>query len=173
MIELLELKNKTLELFGIDSVEDLGKALMDACINHDIEKFRAFDELTEHDKTRDYLQIIYQYYMADRKDKKQDYTPACLGKFVSKLIGESSETIDMCAGSGSLTIQRCNDNPDTKITCYEIDEAAIPYLLFNLALRNKTADVHLKDVLNDETFKTWKIAKGEEYGKITCVKSAI
>ena len=172
-MELLALKNKTLELFGVDSVEKLGDALMSACTNHDIEKFRAFDEMTNHDQTRDYMQMIYQYYMADRKDKKQDYTPACLGKFMSRLIGDSTETVDLCAGSGSLTIQRHNDNPDSKIICYELDKTVIPYLLFNLALRNKTAEIHMSDVLSNEIYGSWRISKGEEYGEITCIKSTV
>ena len=172
-MELLELKNKTLELFNIDSVDDLGNALLCSCKNNEVEKFQKFDDLIEHDMSKDYLQMIFQYYMADRKDKKQDYTPACLGKFLSKLIGESIETIDMCAGSGSLTIQRCLDNPDGKMICYEIDGNVIPYLLFNLALRNKTAEVHRSDILQEEIYESYSINKGDKYGKITCIKSAV
>ena len=62
-MELLELKNKTLELFNIDSVDDLGNALLCSCKNNDVEKFQKFDDLIEHDMSKDYLQMIFQLWM--------------------------------------------------------------------------------------------------------------
>jgi hypothetical protein len=171
MIELKELTKKTLEIFDCQSVEDLSKALMESL--EDENKLQAFSEIVGNDLTKDWLQMIFQYYQADRKDKKQDYTPKCLAQFLSRLIGESSETIDMCAGSGALTIQRWIENPDTVFQCYEIDETVIPYLLFNLVIRNISATVNQCDILQDETYNVWKITKGEKYGKITCIKSTI
>lgn len=166
-MELKELTDKTLELFGVTSPEQLGTALLTAC--NDPDKLRAFCDLVDGDLTQDWLQMIYQYYCADRKDKKQDYTPKCLSQFLSRLIGESAETIDMCAGSGALTIQRWVENPDTVFTLYEIDENVIPYLLFNMAIRNINATVHQSDILQDETVKSWSIRKGDRFGKVTCI----
>lgn len=171
MIELKALTEKTLEIFSCQSVEDLGNALMTSL--EDESKLQAFSNIVDNDLTKDWLQMIFQYYQADRKEKKQDYTPKCLAQFLSRLIGESSESIDMCAGSGALTIQRWIENPDTVFYCYEIDEKVIPYLLFNLVIRNISATVNQCDILQDEIYKTWKITKGEKYGKIACIKSAI
>ena len=171
MIELKELTKKTLEIFDCQSVEDLSKALMESL--EDENKLQAFSEMVGNDLTKDWLQMIFQYYQADRKDKKQDYTPKYLAQFLSRLIGESSETIDMCAGSGALTIQRWIENPDTVFYCYEIDEKVIPYLLFNLVIRNISAIVNQCDILQDETYNVWKITKGEKYGKIACIKSTV
>jgi len=171
MIELKELTKKTLEIFDCQSVEDLSKALMESL--EDENKLQAFSEMVGNDLTKDWLQMIFQYYQADRKDKKQDYTPKCLAQFLSRLIGDSAESIDMCAGSGALTIQRWIENPDTVFQCYEIDETVIPYLLFNLVIRNISATVNQCDILQDETYNVWKITKGEKYGKITCIKSTI
>lgn len=171
MIELKALTEKTLEIFSCQSVEDLGNALMNSLENES--KLQAFSNIVDNDLTKDWLQMIFQYYQADRKEKKQDYTPKCLAQFLSRLIGESSESIDMCAGSGALTIQRWIENPDTVFYCYEIDEKVIPYLLFNLVIRNISATVNQCDILQDEIYKTWKITKGEKYGKIACIKSAI
>lgn len=171
MIELKELTEKTLEIFGCQSVEDLGNALMGSL--EDEAKLQAFSDMVGNDLTRDWLQMIFQYYQADRKDKKQDYTPKCLAQFLSRLIGESIESIDMCAGSGALTIQRWCENPDTVFCCYEIDERVIPFLLFNLVIRNISATVNQCDILQDETYNVWKIKKGEKYGKIACIKSTV
>lgn len=165
-MELKELVNKTTQLFSCNSAEELGQALMVCVEKNDYKKMQEFSELVENDLTKDWLQMIFQYYCADRKEKKQDYTPKCLAQFLSRLIGESTETIDMCAGSGALTIQRWIENPDTVFTLYEIDENVIPYLLFNMAIRNINATVHQSDILQNETVKSWSIRKGDRFGKV-------
>jgi type I restriction enzyme M protein len=75
MLELKELTEKTLAIFDCQSVEDLGDSLMMAL--EDESKLQAFCDLVDNDLTKDWLQMIFQYYQADRKDKKQDYTPKC------------------------------------------------------------------------------------------------
>lgn len=167
-MELKELTDRTLELFGTD-IEHLGNALMTAVIDNRTDLYDQFCDLVNNDLSVDWLQKIFQYYHADRKEKMQDYTPKCLAQFLSRLIGESAETIDLCAGSGALTIQRWIENPDTVFTLYEIDENVIPYLLFNMAIRNINATVHQSDILQNETVKSWSIRKGERFGKVSCI----
>ena len=116
-MELKELTDRTLELFGTD-IEHLGNALMTAVIDNRTDLYDQFCDLVNNDLSVDWLQKIFQYYHADRKEKMQDYTPKCLAQFLSRLIGESAETIDLCAGSGALTIQRWIENPDTVFTLY-------------------------------------------------------
>lgn len=170
-MELKELTDKTMQLFHVTDVADLGKALM-AHLD-DTDNMCEYKALVDGDLTKDWLQMIYQYYMADREKKKQDFTPACLGKLMSKLAGSADTIVDMCAGSGALTIQRWVENPDQKFELYEIDENVIPYLLYNLALRNIEADVWQGDVLTGDFTARYKVMKGEEYGKVTCVQSAV
>lgn len=170
-MELKELTTRTLKLFCISSVSDLGKALMEHL--DDTDSMREYKAMVDDDLTKDWLQMVYQYYMADREKKKQDFTPACLGKLTSKLVGKTDTFVDMCAGSGALTIQRWVENPDQKFELYEIDENVIPYLLYNLALRNIAADVWQGDVLTGDFTARYKIMKGEEYGKVTCVQPAV
>lgn len=172
-MELKELTTKTIKLFGILSIDELSKALMECVVKNDTIKMQKFSDLVSNDLSKDWMQMIYQYYCADRKDKKQDYTPKCIANFMSRLIGESSETIDMCAGSGALTIQRWLDNPDTVFTLYEIDNNVIPYLLFNMAIRNIEATVIQADVLQQEIVNRWIIRKGEHFGKVTHLESAV
>lgn len=170
-MELYELTRRLTELMGVNSVDNLGAALLIAA--SDEAKMQAFSDLVEGDLSKDWLQMVYQYYQADRKEKKQDYTPKCLAQFLSRLIGDSIETIDMCAGSGALTIQRWVENPDTAFILYEIDENVIPYLIFNLAVRNITADIYRADVLQNEIYEHWKITRGAKYGKVVNIKSAL
>lgn len=172
-MELNALVKKTLALFNVGDVDNLGEALMLCVKDRDADRMDAFVAMIDGDLSVDWLQMIYQYYQADRQGKKQDYTPRSLAVFLSRLIGESAETVDMCAGSGALTIQRWIENPDTRFELHEIDGNVIPYLLFNLCLRNIAAAVYQGDVLQGETVKRWAIEKGERYGKVSCIEPAV
>ena len=172
-MELKELTEKTLALFDVKTVDVLGDALAECCTRNDTRLMKEFSELIGGDLSKDWLQMIYQYYCADRKDKGQDYTPKCLALFLSRLVGDSAETVDLCAGSGALTIQRWNENPDTSFVLYEIDSTVIPYLLFNMAVRNITATVRQGDVLQQEVIKEWRIRKGAEFGEVTYIESTV
>lgn len=172
MMELLELKDKVLEIFQTD-IEHLGDALMIAMNDNRTDLYDQFCNLVGNDLTVDWMQKIYQYYNADRKDKKQDYTPKCLAEFMGKLLGDADVVVDMCAGSGALIIQRWVQNPDQKFRAFEIDGNVIPFLLFNLAVRNIDSSVCQSDVLCDEKVAIWRIAKGERYGNITYFKPAV
>ena len=146
-MELKELCEKTLEIFDVKTVNELGESLMRACKENDAQKFDAFAELAG-DLNTDWLQKIFQYYQADRKEKMQDYTPVSLADFVGRLAGDSDEVIDMCAGSGALTIQKWKRNHELRFRLYEFDENVIPYLLYNMILRNIESTVCQVDVLD-------------------------
>lgn len=171
-MELKELADRTFELFGVDNADDLGSALLESV--SDTDKLKAFYDLVGGDLSVDWLQKIYQYYLADRKEKKQDYTPASIAQFMGLLAGDSEEIVDMCAGSGALIIQKWRQNYDTRFTALEIDENVIPFLLFNMVLRNITCKVYQMDALSgEESVRAWKITKGEEFGNIADIEPAL
>lgn len=165
-LELKELAERTLTLFNLTSCSDLGGALMQCVASGNTEKYAAFADLVK-DLSVDWLQKIYQYYQADRKVKKQDYTPKSVAEFMAKLCGEAETVIDMCAGSGALTIQRWSANKECDFILYELDENVLPYLLFNMVLRNIACVVHHADILQEKIYKTYRIAKGERFGTVT------
>ena len=168
-MELKQLVDESMKLFEIDDIKDLGSKLMEIVTEDKIEYYKKFRELVK-DLSVDWLQKIFQYYEADRKDKKQDYTPLSLARFVSKLVGDGDTVLDMCAGSGALTIQKWNLNKDTKFICEEFSTNVIPFLLFNLAIRNIDATVVQKDVLGNIEIKKYKIIPREEFGKVEVQK---
>lgn len=171
-MELKELTDKTMALFEVASPDQLGNALFEACNDHN--KLQAFCDLVDNDLSIDWMQMIYQYYLADRKDKKQDYTPVSLAQFMGLLAGNSERIVDMCAGSGALIIQKWNQKPDIRFTALEIDENVIPFLLFNMVLRNIQCRVVQMDALTgDDAVKTWDVAKGEGFGNIIDIKPAV
>lgn len=172
MMELKELTDKTFDLFAVTAPDQLGAVLLTACNDHD--KLRAFCDLVGGDLSVDWIQKIYQYYLADRKEKKQDYTPKTLAVLMGRLAGNSDRIVDMCAGSGALIIQKWVDNHDLRFTAIEIDENVIPFLIFNMVLRNIRCRIFQMSALGEiAPEKAWDIVKGEEFGNITDFKSSI
>ena len=162
-MELKELSEKAKSLFGAENIEALPERILDTVQNNGEKKYEEFCNLVK-DLSVDWLQMIYQYYLADRKEKMQDYTPKSLALFMGKLIGDADTITDLCAGSGALTIQKWCMNHGQKFELYEFDENVIPFLLFNMAIRNIECTVYHSDVLQQEVFHTYKIIRGKKYG---------
>ena len=163
-MELSEIKEKFLKILGIADVYQMPQRLMEVVISNETDTYeRVVQEVG--DMTNDWLQKIFQYYHADRKEKMQDYTPKSLAMFIGKLTGKADVVVDLCTGSGALTIQTWNMNHEQKFELYEFDENVIPFLLFNMAVRNIECTVYHSDVLQQEIFHIYRISKGEVFGE--------
>ena len=158
-MELKKLAEQTARIFGTTQISELGEALYKSVIENDFETLDAFKTLVK-DLSVDWLQKIYQYHYADRENLGQDYTPKSLAKLTAVLSANAVENkvLDMCAGSGALTIQKWNTNHRLEFICIEFDNTVIPFLLFNLAVRNITATVIQGDALTGEVFRAWNVA---------------
>ena len=103
-MELTELTNKFTKLLQIENINEAPQKILKVILE---KKQNIFDEWLNFcpDLSTDYLQPIFQYYMADRKNKMQDYTSKTLAKACVKLakIETAKSCYDMCAGSGALT----------------------------------------------------------------------
>ena len=163
-MELKELTEKTMKLFVADDPKMLAEKIFNVVRNNNVDVYERFCNLVQ-DLSIDWMQMIYQYYCADRKEKKKDYTPKSLSELMGKLTGEAAVITDLCAGSGALTIQKWNKNHDQKFELYEFDENVIPLLLFNMAVRNIESTIYHSDVLQQEVYHTYKIHKGDQFGK--------
>lgn len=166
-MELTKLRDAMLKLFDCEKVEQLSEKIMGVVLSNDFEKMHKFVELIGNNLSIDYIQKVYQYYLADRKEKKQDYTPKSLAKLMASLaMPKDKKIIDMCAGSGALTIQAWNLDNNIVVECLEFDETVIPFLLFNLQVRNIEGVVKQMDVLENEIFNTYKITRTDKFGKV-------
>lgn len=172
-MELKELTEKVNKIFDVSSTAELSDKLHSICLNNETEYFDSFVNLVK-DLSVDWLQKIFQYYEADRKEKMQDYTPISLAKFVGRLTRHTDEktVYDLCAGSGALTIQKWDQNNDLQFVCYEFDKNVIPFLLFNLAVRNIEATVINGDALQDNVFKTYSIHKSNKYSAVSEIEKS-
>ena len=129
-MELLEFKGRILELCNSKEVQEIGDVLMSVVLNHDINFFEKYE--SKIDDTKDWLQALWQYYEADRTEKKQDYTPKSLCKLVASLAGKADTVYDCCGGSGALTKAFIDMHGTKNVLVEELDERVIPFLLFNL-----------------------------------------
>ena len=168
-MELTELCDKVKQIFNIENLKDLKEKVQKCVISNDYDKYDLFCKAVDNDLSTDWLQKIFEYYEADRVEKKQDYTPKSLAKLMAK-ITDDNEVIDMCAGSGALTIQKWNQNKNCNFKLYELDENVIPYLLFNLAIRNINAHVYHGDVLKQEVFCIYKLESQSKYSKLEVIQ---
>lgn len=121
--------------------------------------FKSFLDYFKCDVSYDWFHEYFEDEHADRKNNKQDFTPACLSKLVSTLLGsDTGVTYEPAAGTGGMVItnwynQRSNIHPfDYKpnnhlIVCSEMSDKTIPFLLFNLSIRGISGIVFHGDTL--------------------------
>lgn len=169
MIDLKDLTDRFAEIIGgIDFPSRIND-----CLFSDKKEavFERYIDLVCGDLSTDNLQRIYQYYCADRENLNQDFTPTSIAKLCSRITETSGEVVwDICSGSGSLTIQKWVDFPDKLFVCMELDESVIPFLLFNLSIRNIKGWVVRKDILTNNIFEQYELIPGTKYSSIKEVK---
>lgn len=165
-MELSELITLFKDKFNTDDINIIFDEIYLCCLKNDTDIFEWYVNLPNNNLREDNMQKIYQYYLADRKNLKQDFTPKCLAEFMYLLADENNNITDMCAGSGALTIQAWSHNKDLEFELFEIDENVIPLLIFNMAVRNIKCTIYHADVLENVIFKTYKILKGEKFGQV-------
>ncbi|HES7988930.1 TPA: SAM-dependent DNA methyltransferase, partial [Streptococcus pyogenes] len=99
----------------------------------------------ETDVSYDWFMQYFEEEQADRKNKKQDFTPLSVSKLLTGLV--SGHTYhESAVGTGGILIQawqrhRISSNPFTyKPSDYwyqveELSDRALPFLLFNMSIR--------------------------------------
>jgi type I restriction-modification system DNA methylase subunit len=166
--ELLGVVNKILEYFKIKDVGELGDKLTEVIFSNN--KNKVYDEYIGivGDLETDWIQKIFQYYKSNRDELKQDYTPQSMSKLLAELtIDGWTETVyDVCCGSGSLTIQLDKKKKGMEFICHELDQNVIPFLLFNLSIRNIEATVIRGNVITGEQFNVYKLTPTDTYSDI-------
>lgn len=154
------------QIFNIKESFELPNRLMEILLNKE-EKEKIFEEFLKYnvDLKNDTLRDFFQEEHSDRKGLKQDYTPNCICQLLSKLQPKTDEILDVCSGTGALTISSIQ-NKEIKVQCEELSSRSIPILLFNLSIRNVEGSVIQKNILTKEITKIYKLVKGEKYSDI-------
>ena len=152
------------ELFGIKESFELPERLMSVLMDKAqreavFNEFLQYDFDFSHDCLRDYFQDEH----AARSALKQDYTPDCICDLISLLMPKADKIIDICSGTGALTI---GTGRNVYFQCEELSKMSIPILLFNLAIRGMNATVLQKDVLTSKIEKAFTVQKNGQYSDI-------
>lgn len=166
-MELKETAKQILDIFEVDSVAELSEVLPEILIQKDKDEYlsRYIDIVGV--EGRDMLQSAYQFWLADRAGKKQDYTPKSLGRLAAALAPDDVKTIfDACAGSGALSIACWEMNQNLEFVCWELDGRVIGFLLLNLALRNMSAIVVHGNLLAGEIYKSYTLTPGNQFSSV-------
>lgn len=120
----------------------------------------------EQDLSFDWFTEYFQEEHSDRKGKKQDFTPDGIIKVASGVLGVTKSNADLCAGTGGLTIKRWSENPEAFFYCEEFSDRAVPFLIFNLAIRNVDAVICHGDSLTRDFKAVYKLTRAERYSTV-------
>lgn len=162
-------KEDLFRLIGIDDMSGLPDRIMgiitgDRDVRDNI--YRELIRMNGHDMSYDWFQELYENELAERKQKKQDFTPRELGVVCSRLTMQRGSIHEPTAGNGSMIIsdwwERCrrllpfehfpSEHP---VTCWELSSRAIPILLLNLSIRGMMGYVYHGDVLENRVIQKY------------------
>lgn len=151
------------QILGIKESYQAPEKLMDRMMD-DQNRAETFDAFLEREKdmSREWFHEYFQDEHADRKAKKQDFTPDSVSNLMSRLVGTDKYMYyEMAAGTGGILIQhwqeqRCEYGPfiyDPRAFWYqaeELSDRAVPFLIFNMAIRGINGVILHGDALTRE-----------------------
>lgn len=153
--------NNINKALGITESYQMPEALMRKITGPESGAF--FDLFQGEDQKTDYFRDYFQENQSNRDKMKQDYTPDPVCKLVNILSGDSNNCLDLCSGTGALTV---SSSWDGFHRCEEISKRAIPVLLFNLAIRGIEGEVASRDTISGETSEMWRLERFGKYSQI-------
>ena len=114
---------------------------------------------------------FYQYFtdeQAEKRTKKQDFTPKSVTKLMNLLIKENCGTyFEAAAGTGGMLISNWTIKPAKYYFVEEQSDRVIPFLLFNMAIRNIKGTVIQCDSLTQEIKITYELKPGKKFSSIS------
>lgn len=163
------------KLLGINESYQASERLMKILFNKEYREnlFKQFLAI-DCDLDSDWFHEYFQDEHADRKNKKQDFTPNSVSTILSELVGGSAgNNLDVAAGTGGLTIRKwVADKYSTNFfkyrpsmffyNCEELSDRAVPFLLFNLLIRGMNATVVHGDTLTRKIKQVYFIQNFED-----------
>ena len=156
------------EIFEVKDGEGFSEAIMRIVTNPGVSEY--YDKYCDllPDLQKDELRSCWQFWHADREEKKQDYTSDSLADIVAFLLEPKDGDVvyDCCSGSGSLALGVWRLCKNITIISEELDASVIPLQLFNYAVRNMSAIVRRCNVLTRECEEQYEVIPGSKYASI-------
>lgn len=152
------------KIFGVDDSYKAPEKIMEIIYNKKEreELFKKMLEVNNYDVSFDWFHEYFQNEHADRKNKKQDFTPKTVAKLLTSLVSEAEKEegffYECCVGTGGIMITywdnfRRKYSPFNYEPCFqyahveELSDRAIPFLLINMMVRGMNGVVVHCDVL--------------------------
>jgi type I restriction enzyme M protein len=155
------IREAILEICAVKEVFEVPQTLMEKLFSPEQSDLLNRIAVIYGDMQLDQFRDFFQEEGADRKKLKQDYTPDGLAELLARVSVSGESLADICAGTGSLTIQYLNYHPNVEfVRCEEFSTKVIPFLLINLAIRKIDAEVIHGDSLTQERFAVYAIKDG-------------
>lgn len=133
------------ELLGVNDAYKAPQKVMDVMLDDKKreEMFKRFLKV-EKDVSRDWFREYFQKEQAERKSKKQDFTPDSVANLLNALISGEDKNDNIyyepAAGTGSILVAKWQRDMTYDPRAYwyqaeELSDRAIPFLIFNMAIR--------------------------------------
>lgn len=145
---------------GIKESYEMPERLMEILTGESVREFYEKMLTIDIDLSKDVLRDYFQAEHGDRGKLKQDYTPDCVCELVRRLSGDGKDVLDVCAGTGALSIA-CSTEGFHRAE--EVSTRALPVLLFNFGIRGYRGEVALRDVLTGGDEKVYEMQSCGEF----------
>ena len=154
-------KEQVLKIFNIEDLIELPDAVMRVLFSPEKDStFKELIKVNKGDMSHDWFQDIYECELAERKQKKQDFTPNSISVICSQLTAHNGTIHEPTAGNGSMIIADWSERLKKKlpwgvfpsknmVDCWELSNRSLPILLLNLSIRGIMGYVHHGDVLEN------------------------
>lgn len=120
----------------------------------------------EQDLSYEWFQNYFEDEHSERKAKKQDFTPIGISNLLSRIAGNQESYFEATAGTGGIAIQFWNNNPSAFYQLEELSDRAIPFLLFNMMIRNISGLVYHGNSLTREWKSIYELKSSNKFSTI-------
>lgn len=148
---------------GFDDILNLPGRIMKIVTGDRSERneiYREAIKLHGGDLSYDWFFELYEEELAQRKKRQQDFTPRQVSEIVALLTEADGIVHEPTAGTGGLLIQCWWNKARAKlpwkfkpstciVSCWELSDRSLPFLLFNLSIRGIMGEVFHGDVLEN------------------------
>ena len=160
--------SKVNSLLGVDESYKAPARVMEIILDSQKAKtvYADFMKAFDYDLSYEWFNQYFEDEHADKKKKKQDFTPTSVSNLISEFMGRQQQQgviYEPAAGTGSTIIAHWyketrkyrfpwDYNPLNYLyLCEELSDKTIPFLLFNLLIRGMNAIVIHGNTLTRET----------------------
>lgn len=165
---------EVMKLLNVKESYQVPNKLMEIMFNKEKREklFMKFLEVTT-DVSFDWFHEYFETAQADRKEKKQDFTPQSVARIANEITGEGHTYFESACGTGGMLITRWHNdcmkaNPfayKPSMFFYQVEElsdAAMPFLIFNCLIRGMNAVILHGDSLSREVKDVYFIQNSKD-----------